>query len=278
MKRFILWTLSILLLAYAGLYLYTQPMLRPKVVPIPTALPTGDPVAGAHLAAISGCTSCHGQDMGGKPFIKVDYAFSLVAPDLTRVRELYDDAAFVRLFRTGSKLDGTYALGMPTEMQQRMTDQELADLIAYLRSAPVSAQPVQGRTRIYPLGRIGMVMGEYEPDRADPPESDVVLADRAEPLRGRHLALIACSECHGLDLQGGDGTPALAIAKAYDRAQFTRLLRTGITLAGTESASGMMTGVARRRFHALGDADIAALHEFLASGPGPAAAAPVAVE
>lgn len=268
MKKLAIGLLALVLLAFAGLYLYTQPMLRADTSMAFAALPPGDAVRGAHIAAIAGCTSCHETDLGGREFIAEDYVFRLVAPDLTRARDKYDDAAFVRLFRSGAKVDGYYALGMPSEMQQRMTDAEVADVIAFVRSVPVSKKPVQEKTRLYPLGRLGLAMGEYRAYEADAPESPVVLRDRNEPLRGRHIAMIACTECHGSKLEGSDmGAPALVIAKAYSREQFTRLMRTGITLAGTDSKSGLMSGVARRRFKALTDDEIADLHDYLRAGP-----------
>ena len=265
MKKFLLIAIAVVSAAYAGLYFYTQPMLRASGSDAVAKLPRGDANRGKRLATIVGCRSCHGPDLGGKRFIAEDYVFRLVAPDLTRARERYDDAAFVRLFRTGAKVGGNLALGMPTQMQQRMTDAEVADIIAFVRSVPTSAAPVQESTRLYPLARIGLVMGKYHPHDGDPAESEQVLLDRQERNRGRHLAQIACAECHGGEFEGnsGMGAPALAIAKGYSRNQFTRLLHTGTTLAGTESKTGLMTEMARERFTAMTDAETRDLHGFL---------------
>lgn len=270
MKKLVLFTALALLLAYAGLHFYTQPRLRASTANIEAALPKGDAARGRRLATITGCVSCHGDDLGGQRFIAEDYVFRLVAPDLTRARDKYDDAAFVRLFRAGAKVDGNLALGMPTRMQQRMTDREVADIVAFVRSVPASARPVQEHTRIYPLARVGIVAGKYTPYDADRPESETVLLDRRERSRGRHLAQIACTECHGAELQGEPerDVPALAIAKAYSPAQFRKLLRTGTTMAGAESASGLMSKVARSRFKALTDGEIHDLHRFLTGATG----------
>jgi ABC-type cobalamin transport system ATPase subunit len=40
-------------------------------------------------------------------------------------------------------------------------------------------------------------------------------------------------------------------------------MRTGVTLAGTESASGLMSSVARQRFSHFSDDEIAALKAYL---------------
>jgi cytochrome c553 len=267
MKKAMVIIVLVLVAASLGTYWYSERKLRAPVLDVSAMrLPPGDPVRGARLGAITGCSSCHDKDLGGNRFVSEPYVFALVAPDLTQAHRKYDDAAFLRLFRANAKADGKVALGMPAEMQQRMTDQELADVIAYLRSAPPSADPIGEATRILPPGRVAIVAGQFEPYVADPPESAAVLRDRAEARRGRHLALIACTECHGRDFKGGGGTPPLAISKAYTLAQFTTLMRTGKTLAGTDSASGMMSGVARRRFAAFTDDEIADLHAFAAEG------------
>ncbi|MEO8161033.1 MAG: c-type cytochrome [Arenimonas sp.] len=268
MKKAMLVLLALLVLAVAGLYGYSSWLMRAKPSPLAfAALTPGDPVEGKRLASIAGCTSCHEPDLGGGEFIHIDNVVRLFAPDLTRARERYDDAGLLRLLRTGAKADGNYALGMPAQMQQRLTDREAADIIAFVRSVPLAPKPVQSTTAVYPLGRLGLVLGEYKAYEGDVPESAAVLLDRAEPGRGRHLAQIACTECHGAQLEGdpGIGAPSLAIAKAYDLAQFSRLMRTGVTRAGTESKTGLMSGVARARFPAFTEEELADLHAWLAA-------------
>ena len=61
--------------------------------------------------------------------------------------------------RAGVKQDGYYALGMPGHMQQRMSDREAADVIAFVRSVPPAPKPVAEATRVYPLGRLGVLLG-----------------------------------------------------------------------------------------------------------------------
>jgi cytochrome c553 len=251
-----------------ALYFFSGRLLRNDSPMHFTALPKGDAVAGARLAAIAGCSSCHEHDLGGSPFIHIPKVASLVAPDLTRAREKYDDAGLLRVLRSGVKSDGHYAVGMPAYMQQRLTDREAADLIAFVRSVPAAPHPVQGHTEIYPLGRLGVLLGKYPVYGGDPPESAVVLRDRAEPRLGRHLAQIACTECHGSHFEGNPEipAPALAIAKAYSLVQFRHFMRTGITMAGTKSKSGLMTEMTQKRFRHFTDAEIDDLYAWL-TGP-----------
>lgn len=270
--RFVAWTVLILAclggLAYGGVYLATEPQLlvRPWMVSAPLRLPAGDVAEGGRLARVLGCRGCHGADLGGAVFVEIPFVARLVAPNLTTARERYSDETFVRLMRTGAKSNGRLALVMPSKAFQRLRDDQLAHVLAYLRAAPPVSRELPPN-RLGFLARVGVLTGRYELEsfRADKPESPAVLADRREADAGRHLALVACSECHGMDLAGfpEEGTPGLVVARAYDEAEFARLMREGITKAGGESASGMMSAVARDRFAALTDQEITALKRFL---------------
>lgn len=256
-------------LAMAGMYLYTERLL--EVDPASThaawpALPPGDADEGARLAQVLGCTACHGADLGGAVFVHVPWTARVVAGNLTQARGRYDDAALLRLLRTGAKADGRMALVMPTRAFQRLRDQQVADIAAWLRSAPAVERELPA-TWLGPLARLGVVLGDYDIEsmRADAPESPAVLADRTGADRGRHLAQVVCGECHGIDLAGypEDGTPGLQVARAYSAEAFSRLLREGTTLAGGDSASGLMSSVARYRFGALREDEIADLKRYL---------------
>ena len=255
-------------LALLAIYFKTQSMLRVAPYAPRTALLQGHVAEGARLAKIMGCRGCHTDTLIGGEFIAQPYVFRLVAPNLTQARAKYDDAAWLRLFRTGAKRDGQLAVGMPITGFQRLTDQEVADLVAYVRSVPEGNNPSLGTTHLYPLARIGLLTGKFklEDIAGDSPDTTPLLAQRMTRDRGEHIALIACTECHGRTLAGdGDmGSPPLGpMAHAYTEAQFARLLRTGITLAGTESATGLMSEMGRGRFVALTDAEVAELHRYL---------------
>ena len=256
----------LLLVAWCALYLYTERVMQGTDIPLSAGLPKGDPASGKRLARIQGCSGCHGSQLQGAVFAEIPHVALLIAPNLTVVRDRYDQQAFVRLMRAGTKVDGRLALVMPNKAHQRLTDQQLADLEAFIRSVPAVTNELPSR-RIQTLGRIGVVTGAYDVDemRADPPESASVLADRNQPDRARHFVQTACSECHGVDLQGypEEGVPPLSIARAYNDQQFLRLLHEGKTLAGIDSATGMMSGVARSRFSVLTTEEVAAIKDAL---------------
>lgn len=260
---------ALALLALAAIYWKTQSMLRVATWAPTTSLLQGDVAEGARLAKVMGCRGCHNDNLRGGDFVEEPHVFKLVAPNLTQVRAKYDDAAWQRLFRTGAKANGSLAVGMPVKAFQRLTDQEIANLVAYVRSVPEVDNPGLGSTRLYPLARIGLLNGQFKMEEiaGDAPESDTVLAQRATMDRGQHLARVACGECHGMTFEGGGptGAPPLIVAKGYDEDKFARLMRTGLTAAGTPSASGLMSEVARGRFSALTDQEVADLHRFLRS-------------
>jgi cytochrome c553 len=257
---------GVLLLAWGGLFVYTERALQGSDFPVSAVLPRGDPVSGERLARIHGCSGCHGRQLQGQVFADIPHVARLIAPNLTIARDQYDQQAFVRLMRAGTKVDGHLALVMPNQAHQRLTDQQLADLEAYMHSVPAVANELPSRS-LQTLARIGIVTGQYDLDemRADPPESAAVIADRNQPDRARHLVQTACGECHGVDLQGypQEGVPPLLVARAYSDQQFLRLLHQGKTLAGTDSASGMMSEVARSRFSVLSADEVAAIKDVL---------------
>jgi mono/diheme cytochrome c family protein len=80
---------------------------------------------------------------------------------------------------------------------------------------------------------------------------------------GRHLASVACSQCHGTDLNGGRGAPGhdLMVKGGYNRQQFRTLMREGTTSGGRDIDP--MSVVARASFSHFTDAEIDALFDYL---------------
>lgn len=243
----------------------------PASAPVADAAPpAGDPIEGLRVATRVGCNGCHGENAAGQVFFENKEAGRIVAPNLTERRDLYDDAALVALLREGRTHDGHLPLGMPIPMFQHLSDREVRDITAWLRALPHVANPS------LPAGQwseaiVKMVAEGTDPllDDAKPsPGNRAPTAPPSEPLAlGKHLAMTTCGECHGWDLNGfeGDETPSLVVAKAYTAEQFHRLMRTGEIATGGKSKSGLMSGVAARRFNAMNDDEIAALKAYLDS-------------
>lgn len=234
-------------------------------VPAEITVPSGgDAVEGARLAAIVGCRGCHGADLAGDgECYEEPGRFRFHCPNVIEARQRYSDRDLVILLRHGRKKDGALVDFMPWDMFAQLTDHDLASIIAYVRALPAVEKPVQPPTEYAWATRLAILRGDY------PPVNDLADYDtrprEGAVERGRYLASIACPECHAPDLNGyeGDTAPNLAIAKAYSPEAFARLLRTGKTIAGTESASGLMSMVARSRFSHFTDEDIVALKAYL---------------
>jgi cytochrome c553 len=224
-------------------------------------------VIGKRLAAVFGCSDCHGPGLQGKLFFDEPNVARVHTPSLTLAAQRFSDTQLAQSIRQGVRPDGRALFAMPSEMYVHLRDDELAAVLAYLRSLPVGgamAPPIEWRI----LGRVGLVTGELEPAPALVAKAKSKLPpDAGEHARGRHTALTACSECHGPDLGGLPGpvglpdTPDLAIAAAYDIDAFRRLMRTGIARGDREL--GLMSAVARSRYSQLTDDEVDELHAYL---------------
>ena len=231
--------------------------------------PLGDAVEGLRVARRVGCTGCHGRDGRGNELWSKKGAYIVRSANLTEHVPHYDDAGLVALLRQGRTHSGRPPFGMPIFMLQRLSDREIADVTAWLRGLPPVANPSLKQTWMSPAIARQVADGTYPEDDYLPDKGVEVLAvPPTEPLAlGRHIAYTSCTECHGRDLNGwgGDEPPSLIVAKGYTPEGFRTLMRTGRRPDGTETTTGMMSGVARERFSPLRDDEIAALKAYLDS-------------
>lgn len=90
---------------------------------------------GRYLFNSRGCTECHGADGAGREFINDGKGMVVHAPNITAgpggVVAAYRAEDWVRTIRHGVKPDGRPAFIMPSEDYARMTDEDLAALVAY---------------------------------------------------------------------------------------------------------------------------------------------------
>jgi len=269
LKRTLATLLALLVVAAAVVYVGSERILRKSyaATPVGAPPPAGDAARGKHLAGFLGCLDCHDPTLHGNVIFPDSFLVgSLVAPNVTIKRKQYDDAALARTIRFGIRRDGTGIWLMPSQAFYHLDDQDLADVIAFVRSV-ADDDKLQPESRNGPVTRWNLVTGVWQlvpelvpvgtPRLGDLPHAD-------DPARGRYIATIACGECHGLDQKGNpdDGIPNLAIVKAYDLDEFRALLHGG-TAKGGRKLKGMMAGVVRRRFSALSDDEIAALKAYL---------------
>jgi cytochrome c553 len=275
MKRIMRWlrfgALSVVLLLVLGsaiVYVLSERILRraytePRVeITVPE-----DSISmkeGHRLALVHGCATCHGSDVTGSVFIDDPLLARLVAPNLTTAVRSYANADLVRIIRRGVRPDGSSVIGMPSEMFSGLTDADLGKILAYLSSAPPQSGLGPER-RLGPVARIAFVAGRFRPAAE--------LARRAGQLTGSwprdadstapgaYLARTSCTECHGLELRGGDQAPDLRIAASYSLEAFTVLMRQGKALGNRELP--LMSQVAQSRFRHFTDQELRNLHTYL---------------
>jgi mono/diheme cytochrome c family protein len=219
---------------------------------------------GDHLVRTRGCRGCHDDDLGGQ--VMWEYA---VAPNLPRLAREESAATLEAAIRHGIGRDGRAFYSMPSYNFIRLTDDDLADIIAYLKSVsvadkalPAPSLPWDVRYEIA-MGRDWAVAGYIDRvpllKRANDPDPRIA--------RGEYIAMTTCNECHGLSLRADvpweDDHPApdLVIAASYSEADFRRLMRTGV--AAGERELEMMSPVARGRFANFTDDEVGDLYAFL---------------
>ena len=258
-------------LAGAGVFFASEAMLRdvtydaPFDHPIPTDAASIE--RGRYIARTRGCFGCHGQQLQGWNFDEQwDWPARAVAPNLARYAREHEIATLEAAIRQGISAGGRAMVSMPSFNFARLTDTDLADLIAFLRSAPIVEvdlpSPRLGWSVRWELLTIPNLhyedWADQVPELTLDPERNPALA------RGEYLAMTTCNECHGPDLRGEtliEGTPDLAIVRAIDRETFETIIRTGRGLG--DRHLGLMTLVAADRFAEMTEQDIDDLHRFL---------------
>lgn len=282
----------VLAVVAAGFYLYAQSVLfrTYEIEPVALELPT-DPASlehGRHLAlAVAKCALCHDHDMGGK-VIWDNPLGRFTAPNLTPGRggvggELTTDD-YVRAIRHGVGRDRQPLFYMSAVYFYEFSDQDLAAMIAWLRSLPPvdrELPPFELRLR----SRTDWMRGNF-PDLVhthlvdhDAPHPGAP-APGATPEYGRYLVYAAsCRACHGDELAGhpnfaySRGAPPLTAgsrSSTWTVEEFIRAMRTGETPGGGRISPEYMN---LEYTALLTDEELTAMWLFLRSLPAPAVVA-----
>jgi mono/diheme cytochrome c family protein len=281
MKRALRWIgialaglVGLALLAYAVVYFLSERALQRKY-PVPAvalSIPS-DPESikeGERLATVRGCfPGCHGKKGEGAVMFDEPIVARIVAPNLSAAAKKYSGPELAGILRNGVRPDGRSMLVMPSQTYAALSDQDLARIVAYLKSLPEIPGPGASISP-GPIGRLGLTIGKFKVaaqhilDDAPPPP-----AKSEDGKQGRYLAQTICSECHGSALQGDANpsftSPGMRVVMAYSPEAFTRLLRTGIAVG--ERTVGEMTTQSKNNLSHLTDAEIAALYGYLRSLP-----------
>ena len=218
---------------------------------------------GERMTKVLGCRGCHGMELQGELFADEPGFGAIHASNLTRALQRYEDAGIEAALREGRHPDGGELWAMPSEMYTHLGAQDMAALVAYLRSLPSAGKDMPPK-RIEAGWRAEIASGKYKSAPGYIAEEKGIGPADLGPrhARARMITMTACTECHAARLEGREGdTPDLDIVGAYSAEQFATLMRTGKTAGGKELQ--MMSGVARGRFAHLTDREVAELHAYL---------------
>jgi len=171
--------------------------------------PEGDAVAGERMFLAAGCGSCHAAEdaegadklvLSGGQVLRSDFG-SFTVPNISPHPQAgiggwsyYD---FADAMRYGTSPDGRhYYPAFPYTSYARMTEQDLADLFAYLGSLPESPQVNPGHDLGFPYG-IRAALGLWKTLNLDPAPVRPQTVD-AQIARGQYLVEGPghCAECH----------------------------------------------------------------------------------
>lgn len=263
--------------------------VKVTVAPLATLAPVATPQSldqGRYLFSTRGCADCHGASGAGKEVIRSG-AMLVVSPNISggenSVTRNYTTEDWVRTLRHGVKPDGRPVMIMPSEDYNRLTDDDVASIIGYVRQLP----PVPGQRRVLELPvaakvmyALGVVKDASEMiDHALPPERPVSV--EVSVAHGAYVAK-TCIGCHGATFSGGriPGSPpewpapanltlgagsAMTVYKTP--AAFTAMMRSGKRPDGSAISPVMPFGSLSQ----MNDTDMLALHSYLQTLPPRAA-------
>jgi cytochrome c553 len=222
----------------------TYPNIAVETINIPT---DADAVArGKHIATIWACTRCHGADLGGTVIMNdplagmVPLLGTIPASNLTSgeggIATSYTDADWVRAIRHGVTPDGHVEVLMFD--YSSMSDQDLGDLIAYLKQIPpVDTNDVE--IRYGPLVPIFSGIGLLTPAAQ---RIDHDAARPADPTPGatneygEYLSAV-CVACHGNSI-------GYAV-NGWEQEEFIRTFQTGVLSDGKQFGPTMSSATFR---------------------------------
>jgi mono/diheme cytochrome c family protein len=234
---------------------------------------TPDRIArGEHLARTT-CVACHatngqlplsgGIDLSSHSPVPIG---RIVPPNLTPGGPLQDwsDGEIAQAIRNGRHQNGRTLL-MPTETLRNLSDEDLAALVAFLRSQP----PVQNETPpISPSPLLAFFFGAGLAELSTPPVTAPVVAPPKEPTAAYGAYIVDyqdCRTCHGADLNGSAGglappaPSARAFARAWTLEQFIQAMRTGVDPGGHHIQEPMPWQMIGQ----MDDVELAALYHYL---------------
>ncbi len=296
MKRIFKWIawilgiiLGLLVAALLGVYLVSGLRLNKTytVQPAAVTIPTGEAAVaeGQRQFFTHGCIDCHATDGAGKLVVDDPLLGAITGANLTPgqggIGTTFSDTDWVRAIRHGLGPDGKALVIMPSLDYNKMNDEDLGNMVAYLKSLP-AVDRTPPPLSLGPLARV-LIAGQFFPilpaefiDHDAPRPAAIATGPTAE--YGHYLASQTCMSCHGEGLSGGPipgvpQDPPLPLNLTPDKetglgnwsqADFVRAIRQGQRPDGAAINPVKMPWPA---FQRLTDEELTALWLYLRSIP-----------
>jgi mono/diheme cytochrome c family protein len=150
-----------------------------RVVPVGFTRDAAATRLGRDLYHERGCAQCHGEDGAGRTVTDADNGLFVRAPNITMqpgtAASTYSEADWVRAIRHGVDPTGHALMFMPCDEYNRLSDAQLAAIVAHVRSLPpAEGGPAVLRLPLYlkALYGLGLVQDATEKiDHRRPPAS-----------------------------------------------------------------------------------------------------------
>lgn len=269
--------LVVLILAGAAVYAVSSARLgaEHEATPHPFGADSGDPANGEHLVATYGCADCHGENLGGTMFLDGMPFARVAAPNLTsgRADGGLSDEQWELAVRHGIGTDGRGLFIMPSQEYVYLSDRDLGDIVAYVRTLPPVTDELPQR-EFGPVGRTLVTLGRVRlaPALMHDDARHLPAPEKAPTQEFGYYLTRLCTGCHGMDLAGGqpgdpEAPPAPNLTPAgnlgsWTFEQFEHAMRTGVTPDGRQLNPQYMP------WTAIGnatDTELRAIWEYLAA-------------
>lgn len=244
----------------------------------------GNARRGAYLFQIgAGCAECHGRDLSGGTVVENAMVGGIYGPNITPAAlKDWTDGEIAAAIHHGVHRTGRGLFVMPSDSYQFMSREDVADLLAYVRSVRPLVRPnrdLRLSTFMKVLWAAGQVKNAFPVEVIEHGREWTPRVPEG-PTRayGAHLYKSHCAGCHREDGRGGkvesgppDWPPASNLtvdgAGGWTQAEFIKAIRTGINPSGSAIRPPM--GDAIRKFMSrTKEADLKALWEHLRTLPG----------
>jgi mono/diheme cytochrome c family protein len=265
-KKILKWSLitigsliAIVLIFYAVVYFKTEARInkvygvKPQKLIIPQD--SSAYIRGRHIAEIRGCLGCHGGNLAaGRAFLDEKSPVGvLYAANITSGKGgiQFTDEDWIRVLRHGLDKENKSLWFMPSHEVYHISNQEMSDLICFLKQQPPVDKTVPAKT-IKPLGRLLTFFNQFPLLPAEMIDHNATYQNTVQAATtaayGGYLAT-TCMGCHGPNFKGapahGENEPPIPDISAtghlgkWESSQFITALRNGKTPEGKQLSDAM---------------------------------------